>query len=652
MRFVQCVIVGMGICLSAGAGQEAVLAEGGETDWHISVSPTASPPERLAGRELSRYLEQITGAAFAVVEEARPTGTCIRLAAEQGRVDGFRVEVAPDRIAISGSTPRGALYGAYDLLERLGCRWHYLGALGETVPRLDRASLPVGSVAQEASFPVRSVFLGYPSYFERFEEWLDLFAKLRINGIAVHGIDWTTYDRDRYLPMIAERGFILEYGGHLMPGLVPRTLFEEHPEYFRMNEEGERVADYNFCPSSDALALMQRNARALFEKAPEIRYWHVWADDLMGGGWCFCPRCEGMSPGDQNALATNALAETLAEASPDAALALLAYHDTGRAPTIAPAPNVFLLHAPRERCYRHAFDDPDCRRNREEYLPDWRALRDMFLAVSPDALHEFSYYSDGILYREMQPPQIDVIPADARFFRAEGLHAHQNLMVAYRDWRSPPFSLVLSSRAAWNADTDGQAELEDFCRAYYGDAVAERMVDYYREVDRACNHLFDGDPIVGPYNDMTWPPLAPEMRAAIIANTQEANAIHAPLLGALDEALTETPDGIYRERLQRERDVCELHGLLLALAACQFEGRYLGFTYASGGLDDAAAQRSLELMDEGIAHAEAIIAWAERFPEEQGSTLGGWRSYYGDYLRVFEDMIALVTEKRAERTAE
>ena len=39
---------------------------------------------------------------------------------------------------ILGKIPRATLYGVYDLLERLGCRWYYMDAADEIVPSLTR----------------------------------------------------------------------------------------------------------------------------------------------------------------------------------------------------------------------------------------------------------------------------------------------------------------------------------------------------------------------------------------------------------------------------------------------------------------------------------------------------------------------------------
>lgn len=482
--------------------------------------------------------------------------------------------------------------------------------------------------------------LGYPTLYEQFGVWIDFLARSRINNIAIYGqsLEWWRAHRERYLPLLEERKMILKFGGHILPTFVPRTLFAEHPEYFRMNEEGERTADHNFCPSSNALTVLKENAARFFEELPEITYFHLWADDLTGGGWCHCPQCRDLSPQDQNMLAMNAAAEALAHVNDQASLAMLAYHDTAQTSDIPPASNLFLFHAPRERCYCHALDDASCRRNREEYVPDWQSLREVFLQTAPRTIHEFSYYTDALLCREMQPPQIQVIPADARYFRSLGLPIHQNLIVAFRNWHSPPVSLILFARAAWNADVSGQQVLADFCRYYYGEQVAEVMIDYYRHVDAACDRLFEGDHIVGPYTDMTWPPLDPEMRRRKIADVQEACRIHSGLTDRLTAALAELPDGLLADRLRRERDVCELHDWLLQLARCQFEGRFLGFQYLAGSVGDDQGRRALSLLTEGLQVIERIIGWVSRAPDEQQGYAGGWASYCESYATVFRDM--------------
>ena len=118
----------------------------------------------------------------------------------KGELDGFDLVVAGDRITIHGHTPRGALYGAYQLLEELGCRWYYIGQLGEVVPNVVSLRLPYQKTTQSASFRERSVMVAYPFYYDRFEEWIDFLAKRRINNLVIYGqsLDWWKTTRAQY----------------------------------------------------------------------------------------------------------------------------------------------------------------------------------------------------------------------------------------------------------------------------------------------------------------------------------------------------------------------------------------------------------------------------------------------------------------------
>jgi len=622
-----------------------VLVADGVSTWRVSLRAEPTGPEGLAASELVKYVKRISEAELAVIREETPSDNVIRINAGNATVDGFDLEVTRERITISGHNPRGALYGAYELLERMGCRWYYIGELGEVVPNRTDIVLATGSVTQVPSFRERSIVMGYPSYFDRFDEWIDFLTKMRINNIYVH-INGKFPDffqmwqglREKYLSVLQQRQTIIEWGGHHLEWFVPRELFAAHPEYFRMNRDGERTGDCNFCPNSGAVDVLKRGIRPYLEEMPEVTYFHFYAADLEEGGWCHCPQCAALSPADQNMMAMNAIAEVLAEVAPEAALSVATYHDYEEVSGIEPAHNLFMLHCPRERCYAHAFDDPECRRNREEYLQRWLDIRSVFHRTAPNTIHEFLYYIDGILDREMQPPQVEMIPADARYFRSLDVPVHQSLMVSFRRWHSPPFSLIVSSRAAWNADVDGWGVMADFCRHYYGEAAANEMEAYYRKVEDAMKLFFRGDEIVGPYTDMRLPPMDPKMRKAKIADAKKACQIHDGLYEHLTKVLDGISGGVFAQRVRRERDICLHHDLQLKLVRCQLEGRFLGLQFLNGIVDEAEGRRALELLAEGIKAVGDINAWIARFPEEQSPLIAGFQAHHDGYAKILSDL--------------
>jgi len=394
------------MALSALADSTAriTVVEDGRSSWHLSLHPGAGDTERLAVEELARYIEQMAGVKLPVVEEQSPTPPAIAFHCQGTQGEAFSISATEDLVKIRGEGPVGCLYGAYELLRRWGCRWFYPGTIGEVVPNLKLLELRPFETKQEPSFPSRSLIVSGESYLAHLGDWIDWSAKRRINNIFIHGGE----PAEEHFPELKKREVTLEIGGHHMPDLLPRELFESHPEYFR-EVAGTRTKQHNFCPSSaGARQIVQAGASQYFRDHPDVAFYHLWADDLLRGGWCSCSECAELSPSDQAMLATNLVAESLDEIRTESRLAYLAYHDTTAPPSkVRPRHNVFLLNAPRERCYAHGMGDIDCPRNDREYRPQWEVLFEMFEKDGRKNSHAFEYYVDAILFRSMQPPLAD-----------------------------------------------------------------------------------------------------------------------------------------------------------------------------------------------------------------------------------------------------
>lgn len=68
----------------------------------------------------------------------------------------------------------------------------------------------------------------------------------------------------REIERLENRGIAVEMEMHALSWLLPREAFAAHPEWFRMNEKGERVSDYNLCVSNpEALEVISENAAKL-----------------------------------------------------------------------------------------------------------------------------------------------------------------------------------------------------------------------------------------------------------------------------------------------------------------------------------------------------------------------------------------------------
>ena len=144
----------------------------------------------------------------------------------------------------------------------------------------------------------------------------------------------------------------VEHELHAISDLLPRSLFAKDPAMFRMNEQGERVADWNFCVhSQNAVETICANAveYARTLKPTTGRYF-FWIDDNRP--MCYCTKCRGYSESDQALLLENQLLVALREIDERATLAHLAYLKTLRPPTqVMPRPGVFLEFAPIARSW-------------------------------------------------------------------------------------------------------------------------------------------------------------------------------------------------------------------------------------------------------------------------------------------------------------
>ena len=463
--------------------------------WHLVLASDSTHTTQLAARELRHFWQLCTGIALSTTS-AQPTTPHIQLSVVDmgGDRDQFRWHVTADRIEISGQTPRALLFGVYHFLETLGCRWLAPEPMWQRIPRLRQYTFAAQSVTESPALAGRCLIIGHYAFMVDVEAWIVWAARNRYNTIFIHTIPnetgggavpiwaWRAV-RDETMALLKERGMTIELGGHGLPALLPRKLFKTMPLAFR-EQDGKRAQRYNFCPSNPtAKRIVQTNARLFFRNNPDVDVYHIWADDIPGGGWCSCVDCRTLSTSDQLLLATNHVAEVLAEMAHSAEISFIAYLDTEAPPTqIKPAPNVCLLYAPRTRNYGRAIDDAADAVN-TPYYPQ-------ILTNQMDALREagtvrvFEYYSDAILFKSVLPILPTVMQQDLRFYRDSGVHTVQTLMTGNRPWLTAQLTNWLFGRLTWNPETDVDALIEDFCVAAFGDASAE-MVTYYATLEQA-----------------------------------------------------------------------------------------------------------------------------------------------------------------------
>lgn len=210
---------------------------------------------------------------------------------------------------------------------------------------------------------MKASILIHPTELSR--RWIDRMTESRIDTLGLHPVGGANsiisleglveqMKSEEFRSLIdyaRERGLEVEYEFHAFGYLLPRKLFDTHPEYFRMNKQGERTPSLNFCPSSkEALDIVADNALTLAKSlyGSAHRYF-FWSDDARGGV-CSCPKCKALTPSDQQLTVLRAIIRKLREEIPDAMLAYLAYYSTLDVPaSVESEEGIFLEFAPIDK---------------------------------------------------------------------------------------------------------------------------------------------------------------------------------------------------------------------------------------------------------------------------------------------------------------
>ena len=269
-------------------------------------------------------------------------------------------------------------------------------------------------------------------------DWIDRMAEAGLDTLGLHpvggvkaheslqrAIDWHATDESRALrDYAAAKGIHVEYEAHVMAWLLPREMFSEHPDWFRMDGHGARVPDFNLCASNpEALEFVGQRAAELARLLDTgARKYYYWLDDVTGCS-CHCPACRGLSPADQQLKIVNAMLSGLKKYDPAAKLCCLAYHDALEVPEhVKPADGVFLEYAPIRRDHHRPLNDPGSEKNAAEIKP----LRGLLEFFGTEDARVLDYWMDNSLFSNWtKPPKpftLDepVLAADARFYASLG----------------------------------------------------------------------------------------------------------------------------------------------------------------------------------------------------------------------------------------
>ena len=257
-------------------------------------------------------------------------------------------------------------------------------------------------------------------------DWLPILKKSGINTVGLHSLyqyggltghlEWLKKEETQSLIAEFEKnGITIEHQLHALDWLLPRSLFSSCPDWFRVNKEGKRTADWNCCISNkDALDYVEKSAYKLAALlAQKSHDYYIWSDDCEGA-LCCCDKCRKFSGADQNMIITKRVLRGLKKYDEKARLSFLAYQDSLETLSVEPDKDIFLEFAPIGRNHGKAMVGD------EEENKKMRKTLEKLLAVFPAKTTQIlEYYLDVSLYCRWKRNEAKALDLDEELLRMD-----------------------------------------------------------------------------------------------------------------------------------------------------------------------------------------------------------------------------------------
>jgi hypothetical protein len=448
------------------------------TIQRIYLPENAPAQATYAADELRYYMSLMCAKPFPVQSEVTENAVILeQTVAEELGEDGFHLIPETDAIRIRGGK-RGIIYGAYELLEMLGCR--FFTPECEKIPTLPEIQI---SLEQD--------ILQKPILEYREHNYTDLrrsprFAvKSRVNG--------------HHHPIPEKLGGYLPYSWyvHSFEAMIPPAKYgKEHPEFYALLEDGTRPqtpARFQLCLTAPGIVdAAVKSVRLALLSNPRARIISISQNDWFGN--CQCPACKAIDEEEGSPAGTllrfvNEIARRLEPEFPDVVFDTLAYTYTRAAPKVTrPRHNVCVRLCSIEACFAHSF----------ESCTDQSFLRDLTTwGEVCDRVYIWDYTTCFAHYPTPHPNWHALQPNMQAFIRnhvkgvfeqangAQGGGVDLNELRAY-----------ILTKLLWNADTDVQKHMEEFTDFYYGEGGV-----YIREYIEALCGKAEQDMIHVGFND-------------------------------------------------------------------------------------------------------------------------------------------------------
>jgi len=436
------------------------IAEDGLAKAVIVIAPDAPLPERWAAEELSKFLEQMTGAKFEIASPSATGRTRLLVgpeAAKSARPDfstdglgaeGIIIRTAGNDLILAGGRPRGTLYAVYTFLEDyLGCRWWT--STESTIPKKPTIKIDNLDIRYVPPLEYRESF-----WFDAFDgDWA---VRNKCNGHSER------LDERRGGKHIYE-GFVHTF----YPLIPPEKYFKDHPEWFS-EINGKRTYDHaQLCLTNEEMRKeLVKNLKERLRNNSAATIASVSQNDWHGN--CQCTNCAAIekeedSPAGLMLRFINAVASEVEQEFPQVAISTLAYQYTRKPPKLTkPRQNVIVQLCSIECSFSKPLSDE---RNKE--------FRDDIVGWSKICNRLYIWdYTTNFRHHIMPHPNLRVLGPNVKFFADHNVKGifEQGAYQSYGAEMAELRAWVLA-KLLWNPNLDGQRLIDEFIDGYYGPAA-------------------------------------------------------------------------------------------------------------------------------------------------------------------------------------
>lgn len=413
--------------------------------------------------QMRYYLSRITTAPFEIATD--DDNCCIYISLDQTYADDeFSLETRGDKLFIKGGK-RGVIYGGYELLESLGCR--FFTPECEKIPSIINLEIPDINKREKPVFEYRET-----DYHNTTRYSYKYATMCRVNGssnrIPEHLGGHTSY------------ALFAHSFGVLVP---PQQYFENHPEYYAMvdgkRDAGDHV-EWQLCLSNpDIVDIAVENIRKILKENPDKKIVSISQNDNIN--YCRCEQCQKIDKEEGSPVGAiirfvNKIAEILEPEFPDVMFDLLAYSYSRPASHLTKVRhNVCVRLCASRTCYAHPFEKCTDRSHATprpdgtstifiEDLKEWSKIC--------NRLYIWDYTSNFPLYlmpfpnwRVLQPNLQTLTKHNVKGVFEEANRA-ENGGTDFNELRN-----YLLCKLMWNPNCDIDAHRKEFMECFYGDAA-------------------------------------------------------------------------------------------------------------------------------------------------------------------------------------